>query len=227
MSPERTREDSFIEPWFKVLLKWVDQHGCFTELMMRLAALLPLKTKLKRWAGEDFAYLAGLSLTYSILALTWLGSLGGMLGTFAVVYVVVRLVDIFSYELKIIFVDPDNVKKGEKHLLSARRRVLLTFLRFGDFLGVFSLLYLAVQGILGANAFEPPIDSPVAAFYLSTVAGSFTGLATSMPNTDLARLAVALEILLGVLLLGLVLVTMVASVGPLSEMKKRPPRADS
>jgi hypothetical protein len=138
--------------------------------------------------------------------------------------VALRLVDIFSYELRIIFIDRHRVPEGQGHLLSVDRLVLFVFMRIADFIGLFALLYLAMQGILGDRTFNPSIGSPVAALYLSIVVGSFTGLATSVPNTDWARLVVGSEVLLGLMLLGLLFAAVVGSLGQLTEIRPRPPR---
>jgi hypothetical protein len=180
------------------------------------------------WAAEECAYLAGLLLTLGILVvLTALGmpNKAASLGLFA--YVIYRLFDIVSYELEIVFADRHkDLTTSGGHLLSADRRVLCTFIHLLDFIACYAILFLALGSLQGARAFDGgAISTPVRALYLSVIIASFTGLSEVTPGTNVARLAVMSEVVLELVLFAILFATIVGSMGPLTEMKPRPPRA--
>src|SRR5262249_20879291 len=142
-------------------------------------------------------------------------------------YAAYRLLDILSYELEIVFLDRHkDMAKAGGHLLSADRRVILVFIHLLDFIGCYAILYLAIVSIQAECAFTAPsVKSPVEALYFSVVVASFTGLSAVTPVSVLARLTVMSEVLLNLVLLTMLFSTVVGSLGSLTEMTPRPPKA--
>ena len=217
-------DDSFVELWFKAGLAWVERRLCATRFLMRVLVGPPFYMQRLGWAHEEAAIIALMLLTYSILPWDWLAEPAPVFAALLIVYAFARVIDIFAYELRIVFIDRHLPYQEGGLLLSVDRRILLAFVRIADFFGVFAVLFLGMQSIGGINTFDPAINSPVQSFYFSVTAGSFTGLATSTPRTDWAKLAVASEILLALLLFTLLLGAIVGSIGKLDEVTDRPPR---
>lgn len=221
------QDDSFLEPAFKSCLNFIRVRGFgFTHTFMRLPARL-LGMEENNWAAEEVAYLFALCLTFALLALAsealhrvpfaaW----------FLVVYVAYRLLDILSYELEIVFMDRhQNVANRGGHLLSVDRRVLCAFLHLLDFIGCYALLFLAIANLQADAFLEPGIKSTIEALYFSVIVATFTGLSSVTPASAAARLAVMSEIVLNLVFFSILFATVVGSLGQLTEMTPRPPRA--
>jgi hypothetical protein len=221
-------DDSFIEGIAKCILGILRRVG-FTHLFMAGAALWPLVRKpADGWAGEELAYLVGLFLTYVILFLNAFFMFGPQVFVWLLMpYAAYRLLDILSYEMEIVFLDRhQNTAKAGGHLLSVDRRVMLLFIHLLDFIGCYAVLYLGIVSVQALCAFTAPsIMSSVEALYFSVVVASFTELSAVTPASVWARLTVISEVLLNMVLLTMLFSTVVGSLGNLTEMTPRPPKA--
>jgi hypothetical protein len=144
-------------------------------------------------------------------------------------YAAYRILDILSYELEIVFLDRHQdqyLAKAGGHLLSVDRRVMLLFIHLLDFIGCYAVLYLGIVSVQAERAFTAPsVKSSVEALYFSVVVASFTGLSAVTPASVWARLTVVSEVLLNLVLLTVLFSTVVGSLGDLTEMTPRPPKA--
>ncbi|MBI5323484.1 zinc ribbon domain-containing protein [Bradyrhizobium sp.] len=221
-------DDSFIEEIAKRILSSLQKKGIgFTHLFMA-ASTRWLGTMKDGWAGEELAYLVGLFLTYGIVWLNESQLFGAYVFVFALMpYAAYRLLDILSYELKIVFLDRHlDAAKWGGHLLSVDRRMILLFIHLLDFIGCYAILYLGIVALEPKQAFtDPSLKSSVEALYFSVVVASFTGLSAVTPVSAWARLLVMSEILLNLVLLTMLFSTIVGSLGSLTEMMPRPPKA--
>jgi len=219
-------DDSFLELVGKQLLGSLRIFG-FTHLFIE--ALAPrLGFKKEGRAGEELAYVVGLSLTYCILSVNAFFIFGTRAFVLALIpYGAYRVLDIISYELKIVFLDRhQDMAKAGGHLLSVDRRVMLLFIHLLDLIGCYAILYLGVVSVQAQCAFTAPsLKSSVEAVYFSVVVASFTGLSAVTPTSDWARLTVVSEVLLNLVLLTILFSTVVGSLGELTEITPRPPKA--
>jgi hypothetical protein len=187
-----------------------------------------LGVKKDGWAAGELAYLVELSLTYGILSLNAFFMFGARVFMWALMpYAAYRLLDILSYELEIVFLDRhQDMAKAGGHLLSVDRRIMLLFIHLLDFIGCYAVLYLGIVSVQAECAFTAPsVKSSVEALYFSVVVASFTGLSAVTPASVWARLTVVSEVLLNLVLLTMLFSTVVGSLGDLTEMTPRPPKA--
>lgn len=184
-----------------------------------------LRGSLSCYDVEDIAHVGGLTATLGVLGLTWIGvSTAAAVAILA--YAAIRIIDMLAYDLRVVLVD--RIEAGPYgHVLSVNRRVLLGVVRIVELIGVFALVYEALQALAGPDTFGLPVSSPVSAFYLSTNIAVSTGLATNIPTTDWSRAVACVEILLAMILIVLVLATVVASIGGLREIRPRLTRTAS
>lgn len=226
--PPSVHDDSFLEHGFRRFLEIIQMRGIgFTHFFMRSLARW-FGVQVDGWAAEELAYVVGLFLTYVILGLTWISTPPSIvLSSVLILYSLYRLLDIVTYELEIVFLDrhQDSSKTGG-HMLSADRRVICILIHLLDFMGCYAILYLALAGLQGDQTFDGgSITSPIGALYLSIIVASFTGLSALTPGTELARLTVLSEVILELVLFAILFATVVGSMGELTEMRPRPPRA--
>ena len=219
-------DESFIEPTLSRFLEWATKK-LPTQILLEAID----HRRRSAWGGEEFTYLLFLALSVALLSSGWATVPGRFewsgvwLAWLGVSYSLLRIVDIVSYELRVVLVDPKKpLFQQFGHVLSANRRVLLGLIRIVEFIAVYALLHLALQRIFGADTFGPALDSPVSAFYQSLVTAVFVGMTANPPDSDWARLFTASEILIALILVGLVLAMFVASIGPLREISPRPLR---
>jgi ion channel len=222
-------DDSFLEGVAKrILISLRKRRIGFTHLFMG-APTRWLGVKKDGWAAEELAYLVGLFLTYGILLLLNAFIIFGVhvFVLALMLYAAYRLLDVLSYELEIVFLDRhQDMAKAGGHLLSVDRRVMLLFIHLLDFIGCYAILYLGIVSVQGECAFTAPsVKSWVEALYFSVVVASFTGISAVTPVSDWARLTVVSEVLLDLVLLTMLFSTVVGSLGSLTEMTPRPPKA--
>jgi hypothetical protein len=223
------RDDSFLESNYRQGLEFIQKRRIFFTHFFMNAPARWLGVQRDGWAAEELAYLVGFLITYGILLALALFDMPckAISGLILISYVVYRVLDIVTYELEIVFFDHHKDAAGRGgHLLSADRRVLCAFIHLLDFIGCYALLFMAIESFQGISAFSHPhLNAPIGALYFSVVVASFTGLSSVTPATDWARVAVISEVILNLVLFTILFARIVGSMGQLTEMSPRPPRA--
>jgi hypothetical protein len=114
-----------------------------------------------------------------------------------------RLVDIYSYQLRLVLVEAWQT--AYPGIDSARRRILLAVINFGELIIIFAIIFRTIERAVGAAAFEPILGGKSQAIALAVSTATGGGIFSSVPVAVASRAAMIVEVLLAVTLLLIVL----------------------